>query len=98
MAAAQRAAKTEEPPGPPNLERLMPDKNPDAGPPVTTGHEPAPEELLRHETPPGLKRWGKLALIAAIVIVAPGICLRMWRPHNTASLTDDQAGITVPGL
>jgi RND family efflux transporter MFP subunit len=73
----------------------MPDKNPDAGPPGTTGLGPAPEELLRHEIPPGLKRWGKLALTAAIVIAALGIGLRLWRAHNTAVWTDDQAVMTV---
>src|SRR5258706_14071060 len=95
MAAAQRAAKMEEPPGPPNVESCKHEKNPDGRTPVTTGHGPAAEELLRPETPPGLKRWGKLALIAAIVIVALGIGLRMWRAHNTAAWTDDQAVMTV---
>jgi hypothetical protein len=32
----------------------MPDKNPDAGPVAHVG------QLLRHTTPPGLKRWGQL--------------------------------------
>jgi RND family efflux transporter MFP subunit len=73
----------------------MPDKNPDAGPPVDTGQGPAPEELLRHETPPGLKRWGRLAVIAAIVIAALGIGWRMWRAHNTETWTEDQAIMTV---
>ena len=41
----------------------MPDKNPDAGP-IDTGR---PTDLLRHTTPPGLKRWGRMAVIAAVV-------------------------------
>lgn len=68
----------------------MPDKNPDAGP-----QDPAPEALLRHTTPPGLKRWGKLAVIAAIVIALLGIGWRLWRSHTTAAWTEDQAMQTV---
>jgi RND family efflux transporter MFP subunit len=67
----------------------MPDKNPDAGP------SPASEQLLRHSTPPGLKRWGKTALIAAVVIAVVGIGWRLWQAHNTAVWTDDQAVPTV---
>ena len=70
----------------------MPDKNPDAGP-VDTGR-PAPD-LLRHTTPPGLKRWGRIALIAAIVIAVLGIGWRLWKSHNTATWTEDQAVPTV---
>ena len=46
----RRAAKPRQGPQSPRTgpERLMPDKNPDAGP-----HDPAPDELLRHTTPPG---------------------------------------------
>ncbi len=68
----------------------MPDKNPDAGP-----NDPVPVELLRHETPPGLKRWGKTALVVAVAIAVVGIGWRMWRAHNTAAWTDDQAIPTV---
>ena len=68
----------------------MPDKNADAGP-----NDPVPVELLRHETPPGLKRWGRLALIAAVVIAVAGIGWRMWRAHNTEVWTDEQAVPTV---
>jgi len=70
----------------------MPDKNPDAGP-IDTGR-PAPD-LLRHTTPPGLKRWGRMALIAAIVIAVSGIGWRLWKSHNTAVWTEDQAVPTV---
>jgi RND family efflux transporter MFP subunit len=71
-------------------EKLMPDKNPDAG-----AHDPAPDELRRHTTPPGLKRWGKIAVVAAVVIAVLGIAWRMWKSHNTAQWTDDQAVPTV---
>jgi RND family efflux transporter MFP subunit len=70
----------------------MPDKNPDAGP-IDTGR-PAPD-LLRHTTPPGLKRWGRIALVAAIVIAILGIGWRLWKSHNTAAWTEDQAVPTV---
>ena len=56
-AAAKRRQPGTEP------EKPMPDKNPDAGP--RTGRRP--DELLRHTTPPGLKRWGMIALVAAVV-------------------------------
>lgn len=68
----------------------MPDKNPDAGP-----HDPAPEQLLRHSAPPGLKRWGWIALVLAVAIAAIGIGWRMWKSHNTTQWTDDQAVPTV---
>jgi len=68
----------------------MPDKNPDAG-----THDPAPEELLRHTAPPGLKRWGKIAIVVALVIAVAGIGWRLWRGHATAAWTDDQAVQTV---
>src|SRR5690348_9175296 len=70
----------------------MPDKNPDAGP-VDTGR-PAPD-LLRHTTPPGLKRWGRIAVVAAILIAAAGIGWRLWKSHNTATWTEEQAVPTV---
>ena len=68
----------------------MPDKNPDAG-----THDPAPDELRRHTTPLGLKRWGKIAVIVAIVIAVLGIGWRMWKSNTTAQWTDDQAVPTV---
>ena len=68
----------------------MPDKNPDAG-----THDLAPEELRRHTTPPGLKRWGRIAVVVAIVIAVLGIGWRLWKSHNTAQWTDDQAVPTV---
>jgi len=66
----------------------MPDKNPDAGPGMSN-------ELLRHTTPPGLKRFGKLALVAAVAIAVAGIGWRLWKSHNTAQWTEDQAIPTV---
>ena len=78
----------------------MPDKNPDAGP-VETGPESAPESkraaehLLRHTTPPGLKRLGRIALIAAVAVAVLGIGWRLWKSHTTAQWTDDQAIPTV---
>lgn len=70
----------------------MPDKNPDAGPSVG---DPSPEYLLRHSTPPGLKRWGKAAVGAAIAIAVLGIGWRMWNAHTTEAWTEDQAIPTV---
>jgi RND family efflux transporter MFP subunit len=74
----------------------MPDKNPDTGP---IRHEPAPERssesLLRHTTPPGLKRFGKLALVVAVAIAVVGIGWRLWKSHTTAQWTDEQAIQTV---
>src|SRR5882757_3951732 len=75
--------------GQPSPERLMPDKNPDAGP------EPVSEQLLRHSTPPELKRWGKTVLVLVVAIVVLGIGWRLWRAHTTAAWTDDQAIPTV---
>ncbi|MBA2588056.1 MAG: efflux RND transporter periplasmic adaptor subunit [Alphaproteobacteria bacterium] len=66
----------------------MPDKNPDMGP-------GEPDPLLQHSAPPGLKRWGKLAVIAAVLISVLGIGWRMWKSHNTAEWTDAQAIPTV---
>jgi RND family efflux transporter MFP subunit len=68
----------------------MPDKTPDAD-----YHDPAPEELLHHSAPPGLKRWGKIAILVALAIVVLGIGWRIWKSHTTAQWTDDQAVPTV---
>jgi RND family efflux transporter MFP subunit len=68
----------------------MPDKNPDAGP-----YNPEPDQLLRHSAPPGLKRWGKIAVVVAVMIAALGIGWRLWKSHTTAQWTDDQAVPTV---
>jgi RND family efflux transporter MFP subunit len=68
----------------------MPDKNPDAGP-----HDPAPDNLLRHTAQPGLKRWGRIALVLALAIAVVGIGWRLWRSHNTAQWTEEQAVPTV---
>jgi RND family efflux transporter MFP subunit len=73
----------------------MPDKNPDAGPVADAGKNPAPSHLLRHSTPPGLKRFGKLALVAAVAIAVAGIGWRLWKSHDTAEWTDTQAIPTV---
>jgi RND family efflux transporter MFP subunit len=73
----------------------MPDKNPDAGPAVEAVKDPAPEELLAHRVPPGLKRLGKGAAIAALVVAVAGIGWRFWKGHVTAQWTDDQAIETV---
>jgi RND family efflux transporter MFP subunit len=77
------------------LEKLMPDKNPDAGPMETAKSAP---DLLRHTTPPGLKRWGRLALVLAIAIAALGIGWRMWKSHTTTVWTEEQAVPTVQVL
>ena len=68
----------------------MPDKNPDAGP-----HDPAPDHLLRHTAPRGLKRWVRTVAVLAVAIAAIGIGWRLWKSHNTAQWTDDQAVPTV---
>lgn len=73
----------------------MPDKNPDAGPVADAGRNPTAEQLLRHTAPPGLKRLGKLTLTAAVAIAVAGIGWRVWKSHNTAQWTDDQAIPTV---
>lgn len=68
----------------------MPDKNPD-GHSESIGVGQSREQLLRHDAPPGLKRWGKIAVIAAVVIAVIGIALRVWNDHNAAVWADDQA-------
>jgi RND family efflux transporter MFP subunit len=73
----------------------MPDKNPDAGPMADAGKDPVPSHLLQHSTPPGLKRFGKLVLVAAVAIAVAGIGWRLWKSHNTAEWTDNQAIPTV---
>lgn len=73
----------------------MPDKNPDAGPPVDAGRGPAPDALLRHSAPPGLKRWGKMAVVAAVAIAVLGIGWRVYKNYTTAAWTDAQAIPTV---
>jgi RND family efflux transporter MFP subunit len=69
----------------------MPDKNPDAGPAA----DRASSELLRHTAPPGLKRYGRLAIIVAVAIAAAGIGWRLWKGHTTAEWTEEQAVPTV---
>ena len=69
----------------------MPDKTPDTG----HDHQPTREELLRHQTPPGLKRWGLIALAAALIIAVVGIGVRLWNSYGTAQWTEEQAIQTV---
>lgn len=74
----------------------MPDKNPDASPEVISGaHQPTREELLRHRTPPGLKRWGVLLAGAALIVAVVGIGLRLINGNNVADWTEAQAIPTV---
>jgi RND family efflux transporter MFP subunit len=76
----------------------MPDTNPDAGHiDAGAGHggQLPREQLLAHKAPPGLKRLGILALVAAVVIAAAGIGYRLWHSRETAGWTDDQAVQTV---
>jgi len=68
----------------------MPDKNHDMGP-----AGPQPNQLLQHNTPVGLKCWGKTALVAAVAIAVLGIGWRMYRNYTTAAWTDAQAVPTV---
>jgi RND family efflux transporter MFP subunit len=65
----------------------MPDKDPDVG--------PGPNKLLHHAPPPGLKRWGRLAVIAAIVVAVLGIGWRLWNSRDAAEATEDQSVPTV---
>lgn len=59
--------------------------------PDNDGHMPSREELLRHEAPPGLKRWGMIAAGAAVIIAVVGIGWRLWDGHRTAKWTQDQS-------
>ena len=63
----------------------MPDKNPDSGPHM------AAQDLLRHTRPPGLKRWGVIVAVVAVVIAVVGIGLRLMDRWRTAAWTDEQA-------
>lgn len=74
----------------------MPDKNPDSSPHANSGaHQPTREELLRHQTPPGLKRWGILLAGAALLIAVVGIAMRLIDGRQTAEWTQAQAIPTV---
>ena len=68
----------------------MPDKDPDVGP-----LGPRPNKLLHQEPAPGPKRWGRLAVTAAIVIAVLGIGWRVWNGRNTAETAEDQTVPTV---
>ena len=68
----------------------MPDKDPDVGP-----LGPKPDKLLHQEPVPGLRRWGRLAVTAAIVIAVLGIGWRVWNGRNTAETAEDQTVPTV---
>jgi RND family efflux transporter MFP subunit len=51
--------------------------------------------LLRHRAPPALRRWGRIAVVAAVAVAMLGIGWRLWKSHSTAAWTDDQAVQTV---
>ena len=68
----------------------MPDKNHDMGP-----VDPQPNQLLQYSAPAGLKRWGKMAVVAAVAVAVLGIGWRMYKNHTTAAWTDAQAVPTV---
>ncbi|HEY8253885.1 MAG TPA: efflux RND transporter periplasmic adaptor subunit [Rhizomicrobium sp.] len=68
----------------------MPDKDPDVGPLA-----PRPNKLLHQEPAPGPKRWGRLAVTAAIVIAVLGIGWRVWNNRNTGETAEDQTVPTV---
>ena len=68
----------------------MPDKDPDVGP-----LGPKPDKLLHQEPVPGLRRWGRLAVTAAIVIAVLGVGWRVWNGRNTAETAEDQTVPTV---
>jgi len=39
--------------------------------------------MLRHTAPPGLKRWGRIAIVAALAIAVTGIGLAaVAKPHH----------------
>jgi RND family efflux transporter MFP subunit len=63
----------------------MPDKSHDA-------------DIMRHRTPPGLKRTGVIVLIIAGVIVVGGIGLRLYNDRTTAQWTQDQTVLSVEVL
>ena len=68
----------------------MPDKNHDMGP-----VDPQPNQLFQHSAPAGLKRWGSMAVVAAVAVAMLGIGWRMYKNHTTAAWTDAQAVPTV---
>jgi RND family efflux transporter MFP subunit len=72
----------------------MPDKNPDASP-VPGAHQPTREAMLRHQAPPGLKRWGMLIAGAALIVAVVGIGLRLIDGNKVAAWTEAQAIPTV---
>jgi RND family efflux transporter MFP subunit len=61
----------------------------------STSAPPAMDKLLHHTTPPGLKRWGRLALFCALAIAVLGVGWRLWKSHSTAEWTEEQAIHTV---
>src|SRR5581483_4194663 len=52
-------------------------------------------DILRHKTPPGLKRASVIAAGVALLIVIAGIGIRLANDRQTAQWTDDQAVLTV---
>ncbi len=67
-------------------EKLMPDKNPDAGPTMPSRTIPAPYRAAAAEVL-GRDR----AVVVAVVIAVLGIGWRLWKSHTTAQWTEDQA-------
>jgi RND family efflux transporter MFP subunit len=65
----------------------MPDKNPDDSP------GPARDQMLRHYRPAGLKRWGVIALVVAVLVALAGIG---WRWHQTSQTRDWTEAQAVP--
>src|SRR5581483_7533019 len=55
-------------------------------------------DVLRHRTPPGLKRAGMIGLGAAAAIVVAGIAVRLANDRQTAQWTGDQSVLTVKVL
>jgi len=68
----------------------MPDKHPGVGP-----LGPRPNKLLHQKPAPGRKRWGRLAVTAAIGIAVLGIGWRVWTGRNAAETAEDQTVPTV---
>jgi RND family efflux transporter MFP subunit len=68
----------------------MPDKNSDAG-----SHDRTGPSLLDHKDPPGLKRWGIIAIAVALAVAVTGLAVRFLDSRNTRAWTDEQAVQTV---
>ena len=68
----------------------MPDKDTDVGP-----RGPRPDKLLHPMPAPAPKPWGRLAVIATILVALLGIGWRLWDGRNTAESAEDQTVPTV---